>query len=85
MINNNRKRIFISSVQSEFQHERRQLAKYIRQDALFKWYTDPDDVFDVTEIDLSVAQKLASKLGGFLHWDDTYKNGTRMEFVLPVR
>ena len=56
-----------------------------RQDALFKWYTDPDDVFDVTEIDLSVAQKLASKLGGFLHWDDTYKNGTRMEFVLPVR
>ena len=56
-----------------------------RQDALFKWYNDPDDVFDETEIDLSVSQKLASKLGGFLHWDETYKNGTRMEFVLPVR
>lgn len=56
-----------------------------RQDALFKWYNDPDDVFDETEIDLSVAQKLASKLGGFLHRDDTYKNGTRMEFILPVR
>ena len=40
MINNNRKRIFISSVQSEFQHERRQLAKYIRQDALFGQYFD---------------------------------------------
>ena len=56
-----------------------------RQDALFNWYNDPDDVFDETEIDLSVSQKLASKLGGFLHWDETYKNGTRMEFVLPVR
>ena len=56
-----------------------------RGDALFNWYNDPDDVFDETEIDLSVSQKLASKLGGFIHWDDTYKNGTRMEFVLPVR
>ncbi len=56
-----------------------------RGDALFNWYNDPDDVFDETEIDLSVSQKLASKLGGFLHWDETYKNGTRMEFVLPVR
>ena len=56
-----------------------------RADALFNWYNDPDDVFDETEIDLSVSQKLASKLGGFLHWDETYKNGTRMEFVLPVR
>jgi len=56
-----------------------------RQDALFKWYNDPDDVFDETEIDLSVSQRLASKLGGYLHWDDTYQNGTRMEFILPVR
>jgi signal transduction histidine kinase len=56
-----------------------------RQDALFNWFNNPDDVFDETEIDLSVSQKLASKLGGFLHWDDTYKNGTRMEFILPVR
>ena len=56
-----------------------------RQDALFKWYNDPDDVFDETEIDLSVSQKLASKVGGLLHWDETYKNGTRIEFILPVR
>ena len=56
-----------------------------RGDALFNWYNDPDDVFDETEIDLSVSQKLASKVGGLLHWDETYKNGTRFEFILPVR
>ena len=56
-----------------------------RGDALFNWYNDPDDVFDETEIDLSVSQKLASKVGGLLHWDETYKNGTRIEFILPVR
>ena len=56
-----------------------------RQDAMFKWYNDPEDMYDETEIDLSVSQRLASKLGGYLHWDDTYKNGTRMEFILPVR
>ena len=56
-----------------------------RADALFNWYNDPDDVFDETEIDLSVSQRLASKIDGFLHWDETYKNGTRIEFILPVR
>ncbi len=56
-----------------------------RQDSLFKWFSDPDDMYDETEIDLSIAQQLASKLGGYLHWDDTYKNGTRIEFILPVR
>jgi signal transduction histidine kinase len=56
-----------------------------RKDSLFKWYSDPDAVADETEIDLSVSQQLASKLGGYLNWDNTYKNGTRMEFILPVR
>lgn len=36
-----KKRIFISSVQSEFQNERKQLAEYIRQDALFSQYFEP--------------------------------------------
>ena len=36
-----RKKIFISSVQSEFQNERKQLADYIRQDALFSQYFEP--------------------------------------------
>jgi hypothetical protein len=38
-----------------------------------------------TEFDLSVAQRLASKIGGYLRYDETYTRGTRMEFVLPVR
>ena len=56
-----------------------------RENALFSWYNNPDGAADETEIDLSVLQRLASKLGGLLHWDDTYKNGTRMEFIVPVR
>ena len=36
-----KKKIFISSVQSEFQSERKQLAEYIRQDALFSQYFEP--------------------------------------------
>ena len=36
-----KKKIFISSVQSEFQNERKQLAEYIRQDALFSQYFEP--------------------------------------------
>jgi len=56
-----------------------------RANALFSWYSNPDGVADETEIDLSVLQRLASKLGGLLHYDDTYKNGTRMEFIVPVR
>ena len=36
-----RKTIFISSVQSEFLNERKQLADYIRQDALFSQYFEP--------------------------------------------
>lgn len=36
-----RKHIFISSVQSEFAEERKRLAEYIRQDALFSRYFEP--------------------------------------------
>lgn len=37
----NRKTVFISSVQSEFATERKLLADYIRQDALFSMYFEP--------------------------------------------
>ena len=56
-----------------------------RQDAMFKWYNNPDDIYDDTEIDLSISQQIASKIGGYLHWGETYRNGTRIEFILPVR
>ena len=36
-----RKKLFISSVQSEFAEERKRLAEYIRQDALFSRYFEP--------------------------------------------
>ena len=36
-----KKKLFISSVQSEFQEERRALVAYIRQDAMLSRYFDP--------------------------------------------
>ena len=37
----NRQKIFLSSVQSEFAMERKRIAEYIRQDALFSMYFEP--------------------------------------------
>ena len=37
----NRQKIFLSSVQNEFAKERKRIAEYIRQDALFSRYFEP--------------------------------------------
>jgi len=57
-----------------------------RRDALFKWDETIVGANDEeTEFDLTIAQRLAMKIGGYLRWDSTYTKGTRMEFSLPVR
>mgnify|MGYP002522903516 CR=1 FL=1 len=56
-----------------------------RKPLLFTWFDKPDMLSDVVEFDLSVAHRLAGKIGGNLHWDSTYTKRTRMEFVFPVR
>ncbi len=56
-----------------------------RKASLFSWFDAPDVMAEETEFDLSVAQRLAAKIGGYLRVDDTYQKGTRMEFTLPVR
>jgi signal transduction histidine kinase len=56
-----------------------------RKAYVFRWFENPDVMAEETEFDLSVAQRLASKIGGYLRYDETYTRGTRMEFVLPVR
>ena len=56
-----------------------------RKNKMFTWFDDPNDMRDETEFDLAVAQRLASKIGGYLHYDERYTRGTRMEFTLPVR
>ena len=38
-----------------------------------------------SSFDLSVAQRLAEKVGGYLRYDELWTRGTRMEFILPVR
>jgi len=56
-----------------------------RKGKVFSWFDNPDDMFDETEFDLSVAQRLASKIGGYLRFDERYQGGTRIEFTIPVR
>lgn len=55
-----------------------------RKAFMYTWFDQPEEMADDTEFDLSVAQRLASKVGGYLQLDESYKNGTCMEFHLPV-
>ncbi len=52
---------------------------------LFSWFDNPGDERFDTEFDLSVAQRLAGKVGGFIQQDETYQQGTRMEFTIPYQ
>ncbi len=56
-----------------------------RKGNVFSWFDEPDESVDITEYDLSIAQRLASKLGGFLRMDEKLKKGTCIAFTLPVR
>ena len=55
-----------------------------RRNHLFNWFDAPDEAPIDTEFDLSVAQRLAGRLGGYIRVDDRYQKGTRMEFTIPV-
>ena len=56
-----------------------------RKASIFDWFDNPDENCEPTEFDLSVAQRLAEKVGGYLRYDELWTQGTRMEFILPVR
>lgn len=56
-----------------------------RKAYLYSWFDQPEEMSDYTEFDLSAAQRLAAKVGGYLKLDELYQEGTRMEFILPVR
>jgi len=56
-----------------------------RRSNLFNWFEGTNDDVASTEFDLSVAQRLATKIGGIIRNDENYFKGTRMEFTLPVR
>ena len=55
-----------------------------REGKLFSWFDNPEDCPDEAEIDLSVAQRLAMKLGGILHIDNTYTEGMKLDLILPL-
>lgn len=56
-----------------------------RMNSLFNWFDEPDDMRDEAELDLSIVQRLAQKLGGDLRLDDSYTGGTRVLLVLPLK
>lgn len=56
-----------------------------RFNSLFTWFEAPDDMKDEAELDLSICQKLAQKLGGSLHVDSTPQQGTRVMLILPLK
>ena len=56
-----------------------------RKKNLYTWFEDPEDMADEAELDLSICQRLARKLGGALEHDETYVKGTRMLLILPLK
>lgn len=55
-----------------------------REEKLFSWFDNPEDCPDDAEIDLSVAQRMAMKLGGILNVDETYEAGMKIQLILPI-
>ena len=56
-----------------------------RRNKLFSYFERPDDIKDKAELDLSICQRIAEKLGGELLYDEKYQFGTRFMLVLPIR
>jgi len=58
-----------------------------RVNSLFTWFEKPDEERDNAdaELDLSICQKLAQKLGGELQVDPMQQEGTRMMLLLPLK
>lgn len=56
-----------------------------RVNSLFSWFDAPDDMKDEAELDLSICQRLAQKLGGELLLGEPQQVGTRMVLVLPLK
>ncbi len=56
-----------------------------RMNNLFSWFEEPDEMKDMAELDLSICQKLAQKLGGVLQLDPMFQKGTRMLLILPLK
>ena len=56
-----------------------------RRDELFNWFESPADNREEVELDLSIAQKLAIRMGGIIRIDPLYNKGTRVMLILPIR
>lgn len=55
-----------------------------RKADIFSWFEKPEYMRDEAELDLSIAQKLAFRLGGFIELDENYHEGTRLKCFIPI-
>lgn len=56
-----------------------------RKQSVFSWFDHPNDNIDMAEMDLSIAQRLAHRLGGEVMLDPKYTGGTRVLLILPMK
>lgn len=56
-----------------------------RRGNIFTYFDEPDNLADEAELDLSVCQRVAEKLGGELIYDESFHPGTQLLLVLPLR
>jgi len=52
---------------------------------LFSYFEERDNLESEVELDLSICDKLANMLKGYLEIDDNVKKGTRIKLILPLR
>lgn len=55
-----------------------------RKAMIFKWFEHPEESTDSVEMDLSIIQMLARRIGGEVSIDANYTGGTRMLVILPT-
>ena len=55
-----------------------------REEAMFNWFDEPNENYQDTELEMSIVQKIAMKLGGYLSINPTYTNGTRIEMTMVI-
>lgn len=55
-----------------------------REEDMFNWFDEPKENYQDTELEMSIVQKIAMKLGGFMRVDTTYTKGTRIEMTMVI-
>ena len=55
-----------------------------REEEMFNWFDEPKENYQDTELEMSIVQKIAMRLGGYMSVNTAYTNGTRMEMTMVI-